>query len=147
MIDASLERLSHLIAVIPTILRRIGEEELARKPLLDKWSKKEILGHLIDSASNNHQRFIRVQFEDIPWIAYDQNQWNRASRYKNMECAHLISFWALYNKHLLEILRQIPCEALSRQCRIGQEQLVTLEFIINDYLRHLEHHLHQMADY
>jgi hypothetical protein len=147
MVEASLERLSHLIAVIPTILHGISEEEFACKQSPDKWSKKEILGHLIDSASNNHQRFIRVQFEEAPLITYNQNQWNRASHYENMESAHLISFWTLYNKHLLEIARQIPAEAFSRQCCIAKEQPVTLEFIINDYLRHLEHHLHQITDY
>jgi hypothetical protein len=147
MIETSLERLQYLIAIIPTILNGIDEKEFARKLSPDKWSKKEILGHLIDSASNNHHRFIRTQFEDVPRISYDQNKWNGASRYQNMEIAHMISFWAAYNKHLLEIARQLPLEALSRQCNIGTENPVTLAYIINDYLRHLEHHLHQIADY
>ncbi|MBK9046740.1 MAG: hypothetical protein IPL74_08565 [Bacteroidetes bacterium] len=65
---------------VPNVLIQI-EDEMAKKSL-QKWSKKEILGHLIDSATNNHQRFVRGQFETVPEISYDQNNWNTFSYYQ-----------------------------------------------------------------
>jgi hypothetical protein len=90
-----LNRLQHLITNIPAKLLAIPEEEFSRKPAPGKWSKKEIIGHLIDSATNNHHRFIRAQFEDVPTITYQQNDWNAASRYNDMEGRHVISFWQI----------------------------------------------------
>src|SRR5436190_2017362 len=103
MTEKSLLRLQSLLDTIPFIWINITEAEWNAKPQPDKWSKKEILGHLLDSATNNHQRFVRAQFEDAPHIIYDQNKWNRHSHYNKMSSAHLISFWTLYNRHLMEI--------------------------------------------
>ena len=116
------------------------------KKLSSKWSKKEILGHLIDSATNNHHRFIRGQFENNPEISYDQNKWNKFSFYQEMDSQQIINFWTLYNKQLLEIIKRIPIEKLNNQIRI-EDKLVTLEFLIVDYVAHLEHHLKQIIEY
>jgi len=88
-----------------------------------------------------------VQFEDVPVISYDQNKWNAASQYDKFEGEQVVSFWAAYNKHLIGMMRNIPAGNLSRQCDIGKGGKVTLEWIINDYIRHLEHHLHQVVQY
>lgn len=71
MIEESINRLIYIIHEAPKLLMGIGEEKMLLKPSIDKWSKKEILGHLIDSATNNHQRFVRAQFEMNPEIVYD----------------------------------------------------------------------------
>jgi hypothetical protein len=147
MIENTINSLRHLCDIIPPLLDKIPEENFSKKPAPEKWSKKEILGHLIDSASNNHQRFVRVQFEEMPRIAYNQNDWNRASRYNQMDKSHLINFWAIYNRHLVEIISRIPRNDLERELEIHEEKPVTLGFVINDYLVHLEHHLHQLVDY
>jgi len=128
-------------------LQKMSEEEFSFKPSPDKWSKKEILGHLIDSAANNHQRFVRVQFEDVPTITYDQNMWNRYSYHSQVTTAQLITFWETYNRQLAELIIHIPHSNLLRECRIGKENNVTLGWLINDYLRHLEHHLKQLVEY
>ncbi len=112
----------------------------------DKWSKKEILGHLIDSATNNHHRFVRGQFEEHPEISYDQNNWNKYNYYQQLDIQQLISFWTVYNKQLLAIIREIPTANLIRACMIGSN-LVTIEFLINDYVKHLAHHLKQIVEY
>lgn len=136
-------RLQHLLTTIPEKLLAITEEEFSRKPARGKWSKKEIIGHLIDSATNNHHRFIRAQFEDAPKITYQQNDWNAASRYNDMEGRHVIAFWQMYNQHLIEVLKHIPEADMQRECNNGGESNVTLAWLIADYVKHMEHHLGQ----
>lgn len=118
------------------------EEVVSNKPGPDKWSKKEILGHLIDSAANNHQRFVRAGYNaaaDFP--AYSQNDWVRIQKYFESEWKDLIALWSAYNLHLSHIIEHLPEEALSSACNIGKEEPVSLEYVIKDYLRHLRHHM------
>lgn len=145
MIQTAIDRLSYLVQTIPPVLEQLGEDVLSEKPSPEKWSKKEIIGHLIDSATNNHQRFVRGQFETNPEISYDQNQWNRYNFYQEIDSQLLIHFWVVYHQHLIEICKRIPEGALQRNVRVG-DQLLTLEFLINDYVTHLEHHLRQLTD-
>ncbi len=146
MIQESIEKLASIVNMAPALLTAISEEEMSRKASPGKWSKKEILGHLIDSATNNHQRFVRAQFEHQPEIRYDQNKWNECSFHQEIDSRQLISFWALYNQQLMEIIQRISPEYLTRQVKIGDE-LFSLEFLIVDYVAHLEHHLQQLIDY
>jgi hypothetical protein len=146
MIEKAISRLNYIIDKAPSILTEISEENMSAKPLPTKWSKKEIIGHLIDSATNNHQRFVRGQFETIPEIRYDQNKWNEYSFHQQIDSKQIILFWAIYNKQLIEIINRIPTENLKRQIKVG-ENLLTLEFLIADYVEHLEHHLKQVIDY
>ncbi len=104
------------------------------------------MGHLIDSTTNNHQRFVRGQFEDRPTIVYDQNKWNEFGFYQQISTAQLVAFWTIYNKQLIELIKSIPTENLRRECRIG-DSLLTLGFLINDYVEHLEHHLQEVVAY
>ena len=145
MLSNTIERLTYLCNTIPALLKAIPGEEFSHRPAPDKWSKKEIIGHLIDSATNNHQRFVRVQFEDTPFIVYDQNKWNESSHYHDMDSSHIIDFWENYNRHLLELIKRIPANKLSRECRT--EALHTLQWLIEDYVAHIEHHLHQILSY
>ena len=147
MITDTIDRLRHLCEIIPPLLERISGDEFSGKPAPEKWSKKEILGHLIDSAANNHHRFIRARYENKPLISYDQNEWNRLSHYNEIDKDHLIGFWTLYNKQLIEIASRIKQDELKSEVFVKPDQPVTLEFIINDYLVHLEHHLKQLVDY
>lgn len=139
-----LNRLQHLINTIPDKLRAIPDVNFSHKPAPEKWSKKEIIGHLIDSATNNHHRFVRAQFEDTPKITYAQDNWNAASRYQDMDSEHIISFWASYNQHLIEVVKRIPEADMLRECNNGREKDVTLEWLITDYVSHIEHHLRQI---
>jgi hypothetical protein len=146
MVQQSIKRLEYLCEIIPELLSEFNESDFSKRPHPDKWSKKEILGHLIDSATNNHQRFVRVQFEKIPTIVYDQNKWNEYSYHSQLSSSKLILFWKIYNEHLASLMKQIPLENLKRLCNTGKEN-VTLEFLINDYVGHLEHHLRQIIKY
>ncbi|MCW3121604.1 MAG: hypothetical protein JWQ38_1096 [Flavipsychrobacter sp.] len=146
MITESAARLQYLIDTIPAKLMQIPEEEFSRKPAADKWSKKEELGHLVDSATNNHQRFVRAQFEDVPAIGYDQDKWNEHSYYQQMSSAHIIAFWALYNQHLVELVTRIPLEYLARTCNAAGN-IASLQWLIDDYVVHAEHHLKHIMEY
>jgi hypothetical protein len=146
IMDTAIKRLSYLCLTIPPLLLAIDEEIFSAKPSPGKWSKKQIIGHLIDSAANNHQRFVRVQFEDKPAISYDQNKWNEFNFYQQIDGKQIIKLWAAYNLQLTELIKHIPAQHLQRECLSG-DKLLTLEFLINDYADHLEHHLRQVVDY
>ena len=146
MIDDAIKRLEYLINTIPPLLKTIDEASFSSKPQPHKWSKKEIIGHLIDSAANNHQRFIRVQFEDEPSISYDQEKWNQHGFYQEIDGDQVITFWTVYNKQLLELIRHISPASLQRKCRV-KDEVLTLEFLIHDYVEHMEHHLRQVVTY
>ena len=146
MLDAA-NRLTFLTSLIPPKLRSIKEQEFNYKPAPGKWSKKEILGHVIDSATNNHQRFIRIQFEDKPIIYYDQDYWNNAAHYNQFDSRQLIDFWKDYNLFLIEIVKRIPEEKLSRTGLLKDKSSAPLFWYITDYVDHLEHHLRQLVKY
>ena len=140
------ERLNHLTQVIPPLLISIPENEFARKPRPDKWSKKQIVGHLIDSAANNHHRFIRTRIEDVPHISYNQDKWNDLTHYNDFNSSGLIDLWNSYNKLLTHIISNISEKDLDRKCKAGNEEH-SLRYLITDYVVHLEHHLRQVVVY
>lgn len=142
-----IQRLNELLAILPDRIRQIPEADFVSKPHPDKWSKKQILGHLIDSAANNHQRFVRIQYEDVPMIVYDQNKWNSLNHYQEMDSRTVIMMWTIYNQYLLEVIQYIPDESLLKKGNTGLKELVTLDFLIEDYVNHQEHHLQQIISY
>ena len=146
MIEDTLNRFQKLCKTVPPLLHDIPEKDFSLKHTQERWSKKEILGHLIDSVTNNHHRFVRSQFEHIPIIAYDQDKWKEFSYYQQMEVDQLIGFWTSYNLQLLELLKLIPPANLKKECNTGGQDNVTIECLINDYVSHLEHHLGQILN-
>lgn len=133
-----------VIAAKPVLLK-ISEQAASQKPGPNKWSKKEILGHLIDSASNNHQRFVRGALNmAMAFPPYQQDPWVAASHYQEMEWQELVEFFVQYNLHLSRLIVQLPERVLDNPCNIGKESPVTLRFVITDYLRHWQHHLEQV---
>jgi len=146
-IQSASSRLAFLCSMIPSKIKNINEDDLCKIPAPGKWSKKQILGHLIDSASNNHQRFIRIQFENEPVIFYNQDDWNLASNYNKLDSYHLIEFWRYYNEHLSELIIHITPDKLNRKGALRDGRKETLSWYIIDYVDHLEHHLRQIVDY
>jgi hypothetical protein len=138
----SVERLAKILADGEEKLVAIAEEEAARRPLPGKWSKKEELGHLVDSAWNNYARVVRVQLEDSPALpGYRQEAWVERQGYQERDWRALIALWSASNEHLLAAARRIPEAALGRKCTIGDSAPMTLGFVIDDYVDHLVHHL------
>jgi hypothetical protein len=117
----------------------------ARRPRPDGWSPKEVLGHLIDSAANNHQRFVRAQQGDrLQLPGYEQNHWVTSQGYQDADWPHLVTLWTHLNLHLADVMARIPPAKYAVPCVIGDETPVTLEFVVIDYLRHLRHHMAQI---
>ncbi|MES1217608.1 MAG: DinB family protein [Bacteroidota bacterium] len=123
---------------------KISADAWTYKPLPGKWSKKEILGHLIDSAQSNIRRFIVGQYEDRPFIKYNQDAWVAISNYQNYDTRDLINLWVLINKHICIILRNTPQQ--NQQREVLTQELHTIAWLAADYNKHLLHHLHQVLD-
>lgn len=121
----------------------ISEEEWSYKISPEKWSKKEILGHLCDSALSNIRRFVITQYKENENIVYDQNFWVKAQDYQNVPSLDIINLWKILNFQIVHTVENIPDEALQRTCDMtkNEPQVFTLEFIIKDYIDHLQHHL------
>jgi hypothetical protein len=138
------ERILYLCGTIPQKLAGFPEEEMAAFPAPGKWSKKEILGHLIDSAASNHQRFVRWQYDESPMLYYSQNDWVTLQDYRSENSADIIRLWESYNRHLAHIIACLPESALQRVYPGRDGHPISLSFLVEDYLSHLEHHLKQI---
>jgi DinB superfamily len=126
-------------------LRQIDESTASVRPKPGKWSNKEILGHLIDSAANNQQRFVRLQLTariDLP--GYQQDDWVRLNHYQDRRWQDLVDLWQMYNTHLATVIRHVDPKALKYVWHTPSGEDVDLEFIIRDYVVHMRHHLDQL---
>jgi hypothetical protein len=141
----AIQNLEKIIHNYARRLAAVPDAVYAAKPRPDKWSKKEILGHLVDSAQNNIRRFIVAQYEDNPTIGYAQDAWVACSNYQGYPIEDLVALWTLLNRHAVIILKQMSPEAAQRMCSMGGEPQ-SLEWVAADYCNHLLHHLHQILD-
>ncbi|MCU0447302.1 MAG: DinB family protein [Microscillaceae bacterium] len=144
--QAVVQELTNLIAEYASFFQSLSEEVLAFKPQPNKWSKKEIIGHLIDSAQNNIRRFVCGQYEPQPKIVYDQDFWVKSQHYQDYSSQDLIQLWVLLNRHICLILSNLPQKNLEKTCDTGKGkvELHTLRYLAEDYVVHLKHHLAQM---
>jgi len=123
-------------------LRALAERDASVKPLPHVWSKKEELGHLIDSAANNHVRFVRATLDsEFHGPGYEQDGWVSLHGYHQMPWAEIVDFWQRYNHFLLGLVERIPEDRLPTRCVVGDSVPVTLKFLIEDYTLHMQHHL------
>ncbi|MFL6447592.1 MAG: DinB family protein [Bryobacteraceae bacterium] len=126
-------------------LQKISEEHSSGTFREGGWSRKEILGHLIDSALNNHQRFVRATLDgSYEGPGYAQVDWVNVHGYASMPWESILEHWAFQNRLLAEVVRRIPEARLEVSCRVGTDSPVTLRFLVEDYLAHMDHHLRQI---
>ena len=145
MKDLSQNLLSVINAAEPK-LRQVSSTESVKPILPGGWSRKQVIGHLIDSASNNHQRFVRAaQQSSLEFPGYDQEGNVRLEAPQEADWLLLISLWAAYNRYLAHVIAHLPASKLGIQCRIGSGNPVTLSFLAEDYLTHMVHHLSQIG--
>ena len=147
---ASVERTARELAAVSAGVAR-------RRPAPDRWSVQEIIGHLVDSASNNHQRFVRARWqEDLVFPTYDQDAWVTAQRYDRAEWPALLELWRSFNLHIAHVMESTPDEVRLREHRrhnldrVGWQPFAadepgTLDWFMRDYVGHLHHHLRQVA--
>ena len=140
------EQLLSVIEAAEPKLREISALESAEPILPGGWSRRQVLGHLIDSASNNHQRFVRAALQSpLDFPGYDQEGNVRVQAPQEADWLLLVSLWAAYNCYLAHIIARLPAANLETPCRIGGREPVTLGFIVSDYLTHMVHHLSQIG--
>jgi hypothetical protein len=140
------ERLLGIVERETARLRGMGGPALSSRPAPGKWCPKEILGHLVDSAANNHQRFVRAALAgELSFPGYIQDGWVSVQRWAEEDWGVIVDLWTALNRHLAHVLDGLPEAARSAQCRIGDRPAVTLTALAEDYLRHLEHHLATLA--
>jgi DinB family protein len=143
---AAEERFARLLETTPALLVCFSDDEAGCDAGFGRWSKKEILGHLIDSAGNNHQRFVRAQLGGpLEFPGYQQTEWVAAQSYRTESWADLVNLWLFFNRHLLHVWRRVPEAALATPCIIGTNAPLTLEQVMTGYVDHLEHHLKQIC--
>jgi hypothetical protein len=138
-------------------LTSLSDADASQPKAPGKWSPKEIIGHLIDSAANNHARFVRAQaMDDLVFDGYDQDRWVRVQRYNERRWVDLIQLWHAYNGHLADVMERADPDALTRpRARHSLDRIAfraldpsipaTLAFMMRDYVAHLKHHLSQIA--
>ena len=137
-------------------LLAIGDDVSRTPSAPSKWSPREIVGHLIDSASNNHQRFVRAQFQDtLIFAGYDQDRWVAVQRYQQTPWVELIELWAAFNRQLARVMDAVP-DSIRLQARekhnlhqiawqpVPEGTAATLDYFMADYVGHLQHHLNQI---
>jgi len=131
-------------AALP-LLRAMSDSQVSQPWAPGKWTPRQIIGHLIDSASNNHQRFVRAQEGGaLVFPAYAQEHWVTCQHYESCGWNELVSLWHGYNHHVAHVIAHIPEEMRGVQCLIGTYPPATLVFLAQDYLVHLRHHLTQI---
>jgi DinB superfamily len=140
------EKLLRAVHSAEVILRKVSEAESSTPVLKGGWSRKQVIGHLIDSASNNHQRFVRAALQgSLEFPRYDQDGCVRVQAVQSAPWLLLVSLWADYNLYLAHVIAHLPPAQLPALCRIGADAPVTLKFLAEDYLTHLLHHLGQIG--
>jgi hypothetical protein len=150
------QRLRDAVEAATPRLLAIDDAASARPPAPGKWSPREIVGHLVDSAANNHQRFVRGQLQDdLVFLGYAQEDWVRVQDYAHAPWADLVALWRLYNLHLARVMESAPADRrLAPRTRHNIQEIgfaapiqatATLDGIMLDYVEHLLHHLGQLG--
>ena len=144
-----LKKLKTFLQHLPTEALKLEEEKWSSRPAPNKWSKKEILGHLIDSGRMNLQRFLEIKYSTTPYIlqTYAQDELVRANDYQNIPTAEIVQLWKSVNQQIFRIFSNITSEELNKLIEIpyaGKSE--NLKFLMEDYVQHLEHHLLQILE-
>ncbi len=142
-------------SAVPRLLQ-ISEVQSEAPRAEEHWSSKQIIGHLIDSAANNHARFVLAQFkDDLVFPGYDQNRWVEVQQYESASWPQLVELWRAYNLHLLHVMSSAQKKKLNQVRTEHSLQTIafktvdpaaptTLEYLMKDYVTHLRHHLSQV---
>lgn len=137
--------LRETIASTLPLLQALSDGEVSKRPAPGKWSPKEILGHLIDSACNNHQKFIRTMAEpSVEFVGYKQDFWVEQQHYNERPWHEILALWSAYNLHLAHIIEHTSASVLGNTIRIEGSAPFALGFIMPDYVEHLKHHILQI---
>jgi hypothetical protein len=127
------------------LFQQVDETRTSERPREGGWCAREILGHLVDSACNNHRRFV-IGRDPAPVVfqGYNQDDWVGRQQYAQVPFRDIVALWAAYNRHLAHVIAVTPPEALANSGDGPDGDVVTLGFLMSDYVTHLRHHLDQL---
>ena len=146
MPDVFASELTRIVDSAETVLRAMPLPRVSEPRVPGAWSRLEILGHLVDSAANNHQRYVRVQtVDELTFPDYDQELWVACQEYATCEWDTLVDLWVAYNRHIARVLDVMPDANLDKPCKLGVSPAVPLRDLIDQYLAHARHHLAQLT--
>lgn len=136
------DELTQLVDSTTQKLKNLDSSRTTARPAPGKWSIQEILGHLVDSACNNHQRFVRaLEVDELVFPKYTQDPWVDLQGYNDSPWLELLTLWRTFNLHLAHLIRRIPDNKLAVRCYIGDYEPATLQWLVEDYVVHMRHHL------
>lgn len=144
---SSCQRLNRLIANLQSELDLIKDEEFHSKQSPDKWSWQEIVGHLCDSAANNHIRFVKIMLSDNPvkLEGYDQDRWVEMHDYQNnYGKPDIIQVWVSLNRQISNVFMRLTEEDYAKKCILNSGEEVSMEWLVTDYFDHMLHHFKQI---
>ena len=146
--NSTISRLNQLITNGEAYLKTTHRQKLAAKPKPTKWSKKEILGHLIDSARYNLRRFTEIHVKSNMYqiVDYEQEELVLVNDYQRAEPKDITMLWVSLNKQIIHVIKQQNEKTLQIQAKLPKQKTTNLLFLINDYLEHMEHHVKQIVD-
>jgi hypothetical protein len=139
-------QLEELLQSVPEKLNELSHEEIVKPRSVRKWSRLQILGHFCDSAINNLTRFIQAQYlpEPLTLIQYNQDVWVSSQHYCDTSKDEVLTLWVSLNRSIVRVLSNLPNELYSKTYTLTSGDIVTLEWLVDDYLEHMNHHLHQL---
>ena len=127
------------------LFQHVDETRTSERPRERGWCAREILGHLVDSACNNHRRFVvGLGAPPVAFLGYNQDDWVERQHYSQVPFRDIVALWAAYNRHLAHVIAKTPEEALANSGEGPDGGIVTLGFLMEDYVTHLRHHLDQL---
>jgi hypothetical protein len=146
-LQTAIQHLEKHIQEVPERFSQFSADTVLQKPAPGKWSKQEILGHLIDSAINNLKRFTDTQYFPQPYtvIRYNQDELVIINRYQQLPLEYLLKLWSVLNQQVVHVISTIPADKLAYTVIIPSGDHKTLEWIAIDYVEHMEHHLKQIG--
>ena len=147
-VSPAMEKLQRHISELPALIKKYSSTDFLKPLAPGKWSRQQVLGHLVDSALNNLRRFTEIQFTSQPYTItpYNQDKLVEVNHYQDMQLDELIALWQAVNRQILWVVNKIPAKKLNNPVAPGYAdgEMRTLEWVIVDYVAHLEHHLAQL---
>jgi len=142
----TINKLDELLIIVKDYISKSSDAELSHKPSPEKWSNKEILGHLSDSAMNNLQRFIEIQFEKKPYKIgiYERDELVKVNDYQNTEIKEIMDFLLAINARIKSVMNLQTDETLNYEIELYDGKMSDLRFLMEDYVVHFEHHVNQI---